>query len=379
MQIVHFVKKVRAIANAGGRPKGGAVSAIIWPLFYENFGNYILDTQRLIRYFHHTGYRERSISITQTKDVANNQPNAFTFFERFPDEDSAREYLINSRWPNGVICPHCGHDQVYRIRNGKLFRCKDKECAKQFTVRIATLMEDSALPFRKWLYAMYLFGINPKGIASTRMAELIGITQKTAWHLDHRLREAFVDDGIVLDGIAEIDETYIGGNEKNQHKSRHLNSGRGPIGKTAVLGVNQRDGDIVAHPVEKTDAETVSGAVNKCVVKTSAVYTDDAGAYNGVKTKRESVNHSAGEYVRDDVFTNRIESTRALLKRAHYGNYHCWNEKYQYRYVNGNLKRSVFHKIPAFDKGDGSGITIIRLMMASLSGQTLIHSALTNG
>ena len=313
--------------------------------------------------------------------ATNKQPSTFEFFSRFPNEDAARNYLINARWPNGVICPHCGHDEVYRIREGKLFRCKDKACAKQFTVRIGAVMQDSAVPMRKWLFAMYLFGTHSKGVASTQMAELIGVTQKTAWFMDHRLRKAFADDGIVLDGIVEVDETYIGGKEKNKHKSKKLNAGRGAVGKTAVLGIVQRDGDRVAFPIDRTDAENLSGNINRRVSSGSMVCTDEHSGYNNVSEQLDhhTVNHSAGEYVRGDAHTNTVEGLWSLLKRAHYGIYHTWSRKYLHRYVNEISKRQIYASLPASDNSDGSGITIIRMMMVGMSAGNLTYRESTNG
>ncbi len=315
--------------------------------------------------------------MTQVQKIK--QPSTFDFFERFPDEDTARNYLINARWPNGVVCPHCGYDQVYRIRDGKLFRCKHKACSKQFTVRIGTVMEDSAVPLRKWLYAMFLFGIHSKGVASTKMAEMVGVTQKTAWFMEHRLRESFADDGIVLDGIVEADEVYIGGLEKNKHKSKRANSGRGGSGKTAVLGMIERGGDAVAFPVADTRKETLSGNVNARVAKGAVVHTDDFGGYNDIEVEHHTIKHSTGEYVRGEVHTNTIEGLWALVRRSQMGIYHYWSSKHLHRYINEIAKRCGISELPAFDDSNGSGITMVRIIMAGFTGRRLTYKKLING
>ena len=312
--------------------------------------------------------------------TSNNQPSTFAFFERFPTEKSAREYLINARWPHGIICPHCGHDEVYRIRNGKLFTCKDNKCRKQFTVRIGTVMEDSPIPLRKWLYAMYLFGIHSKGVASTKMAELIGVTQKTAWFMDHRLREAFADNKLMFEGVVEVDETYVGGKERNKHERKKLHAGRGGVGKTAVMGIVQRGGDMVAFPVDRTDKATLSSNINKRVVPGSTVYTDEHHGYSGIdkSLEHEPITHSAGEYVRGPVHTNTIESRWSLLKRAHLGIYHSWSKKHIHRYVNEIAQRQSIKELPALDDSNGAGITMIRMFMAGMTGRRLTYVELTN-
>ena len=310
------------------------------------------------------------------KYVVINQPSAFEFFNTFPDEGSAREYLINARWPDGIVCAHCGHDEVWRICKGKLFTCKS--CRKQFTVRVGTVMEDSAIPHRKWLFGMYLFGIHPKGIASTSMAKQLGITQKSAWYMDHRLREAFQHSGVVLNGTAEGDETYIGRTAKNKHKKIKLNAGYGTVGKQIVTDMTERNGWAVAFPIPNTSMQVLNGNIHDRI---SAIYTDELTGYNSISEthRHESVNHSTGEYVRGDVHTNGIESGWALLKRAHYGIYHHWSRKHGHRYAAEISGRYDIENYPAFDDGDDSGFTMIRLMMSGLIGKRLTYRELADG
>ena len=153
------------------------------------------------------------------------QPSALEFFDKFPDEETAREYLINARWPDGIICIHCGHDEAYKMRKGALLKCKG--CRKQFTARVGTVMEDSPIPIRKWLYAMCLFGIHSKGVSSVKLKDQLGITQKSAWRMLHRMRKAFESSGTVLSGAIEVDETYIRG---------EMNAINTPAGASAKAG-----------------------------------------------------------------------------------------------------------------------------------------------
>jgi len=322
--------------------------------------------------------------MDQPHFVRINQPSAFEFFDRFPDEDAARQFLIEARWPDGIICPRCGHDEIYTIRGGKLFKCKDKaNCGKQFTVRLGTVMEDSPIPLRKWLFGMYLFGIHSKGVSSVMMAKQLGITQKSAWFMDHRMRKAFEFDGVMLDGTVEADEAYFGGKESNKHESKKLKQGRGAVGKQAVLGMRERGGSTVAVTVESNSADDLEDALTPYVVRGSRLYTDEHAGYNRLSSRyrHDKVRHGAGEYVRGDVHTNTIESAWALMKRSYVGIYHYWSHKHGHRYVAEIAGRLNIAGIPAFnpDEPHGRGLTMIRLMMAGMVGKRLTYAALKNG
>jgi transposase-like protein len=161
-------------------------------------------------------------------------------FAMFPDQETARVYLESRLWPNGVTCPTCSGQDRITTRKGGFYRCN--QCKLDFTVRTATIFERSHVPLHKWIHAMYLLVTSRKGISSMQLAKEIGITQKSAWFVLQRLREACGNDPTVLNGIIEVDECYVGGKESNKHAHKKTHLGRGGVGKTAVIGMRERGG-----------------------------------------------------------------------------------------------------------------------------------------
>ncbi len=192
-------------------------------------------------------------------------------------------------------------------------------------VRTGTIFERSHVPLHKWLYAMYLVVTARKGISSMQMAKEIGVTQKTAWFMLGRLREACGSARELLRGIVEVDETYIGGKERNKHASTKTRPGGGTKGKQAVLGLRERGGRSVAIPVDRTDKATLHEAIESHVEPGSSVYTDEHSSYGGLNRKgfyHGHVNHSRGEFGAGNIHTNSVESMWALLKRGRHL-HHC--------------------------------------------------------
>lgn len=299
--------------------------------------------------------------------------STFEVFQMFPDAESARLFLESRLWPDGVVCPACHTGANITTRKGGFYRCNP--CQLDFTIRTGTIFERSHIPLHKWLYAMYLLVTARKGISSLQLSKEIGVTQKSAWFMLHRLREACGGPKLTkLRGIVELDECFIGGKEANKHEHKKLKAGRGPVGKTAVLGMRERGGRVIATKLEMRSLPVVTDHIHSNIELGTQLYTDDHVLFDdldGLFFRHESVNHSTGEYARGAASTNSIESVWAVLKRGVYGVYHKVTPKHLSRYLNefsfrlneGNVKRHSLERLDSF--------------IDSISGKRLTYAGLT--
>lgn len=293
----------------------------------------------------------------------------------FSDDETCIEFIASRRWADGkAICPKCGSDNNTFMASRRTWQCKNKECKKQFSVKVGTIFEDSAIGLDKWLTAMWLIVNAKNGISSYELSRAIGITQKSAWFVNHRIRIA-LDNGSFekLSGEVEVDETYIGGNSRNMHKSKRekVVKGRGMDHKTAVMGMLSRTEPrkVKAKVIRWTDTVTLNENIEAHIEDNSTVITDGHGGYRQMSEayRHEVIDHAV-EYVRGNIHTNSIENFWSLLKRTIKGTYVSVEPFHLQKYV----EEQVFR----FNERKGNDGTRFLTALDSVSGRRLTYSDL---
>ena len=264
------------------------------------------------------------------------------FFEVFPNDRAAEQWFIRHRWPDGIRCPRCAGDNVYEPGGKAPMRFRCRPCRRFFSTKTSTVMEHSNLGYRKWVLAMFLLNTNLKGVAARKLRRDLKISHPSAWHLAHRIREGWVDESPQFAGLVEVDETYVGGIERNKHirnklpQAEQVWRGVGTKGKVIVAGARERRSKkIKAKVVKGTDRVILRAFVRQVAKLGTVLHTDQAPAYDRIPGfPRHAVNHTALEFVRGDITTNGIESFWSMFKRGFMGTYHLMSAKHLQRYVN---------------------------------------------
>ncbi len=287
-------------------------------------------------------------------------------FKMFPDDKTAEKWFESRIWKDGRRCPRCGNDDTVTGRHPRMsYYCH--ECDRYFSVKIGTVMESSKISYQKWAIATYLFATNLKGVSSMKLHRDLGITQKSAWFMVHRLRESWrklagVDQ---MEGPVEIDEAFFGGREGNKHADK-----KGTSKKTAVVGAKDRNTNrITASPVPETTKARLEHFIDGHVRQDAKKYTDENPSYSGL-TNHESVRHSVGEYVRGMAHTNGMESFWAIMKRGYDGTFHHISEEHLHRYVNEFAGR---HNIRTMDTMD-----MMNTVAENMAGSRLTYRRLVS-
>ncbi len=258
-------------------------------------------------------------------------PNLMSLVDQYGTDDKCRETLMHLRWPDGLRCLRCQSDKVAQVKDRKVHVCNS--CQYQFSATVGTIFHDSHLSLTKWFFVTYLLCESKKGMSANQIKRMMGVSYKTAWYLCHRIRAAMAEaEGCKMAGKVEIDETYVGGKRRGVGRGNKDN-------KTPVVGIRERNGHLHLIPVRFLAQWKMNQLIEQNVDATvEVIMTDESKLYNfgGTpfrKTKHQTVNHSAGEYVRGDVTTNGIESAFWLLKRGIIGTWHQLSVKHLGAYL----------------------------------------------
>ena len=290
----------------------------------------------------------------------------------FPNDEAAREWIEKIVWPDGPRCPECGTDNVQRNIKHKSMthRCRECDGKPRFSVKTGTVMQSSKLGYQTWAIAAYLVTTNLKGVSSKKLHRDLEITQKSAWHLMHRLHKTYELGLPLFSGPVAADETYIGGLEKNKQRSKKLKAGRDGVGKSIVAGVKVREtNNVVAKVVPDIKTSTLQGFMEGHTEESAQVHTDEGRGCIGIDRSHESVCHSAGEHLRDMAHTNGMEAFWSTLERAHKGVCYNFSKKHLDRYVTEFAGR---HNIRNADT-----IQQMRSVVAGMVGKRLRYDDLT--
>jgi transposase-like protein len=293
----------------------------------------------------------------------------------FADQDVCVQFVAKLRWDNGPVCPACGGLEHSYLTTRRIWKCKNKDCRKQFSVKVGTIFEDSAIPLDKWLCAIWLIANSKNGISSHELGRSIGLTQKSAWFVLHRIRLAMQTGTFKrLDGEVEVDETFVGGLAGNMHKHKaaQAHMGRGNKDKAIIVGARERGGEIRAQVVPDRKRHSLVAFVEDNVEPGAQIYTDEHTAYMALKWegyKHQAINHSKGSYVDGKISTNGIENFWSLLKRGIHGTYVQVNAEHLFRYVDERLF--------TYNEREDSDLGRFRTVLSRIAGRRLTYAELT--